>query len=47
MHHSSAVSVMAQADDADEDRVISEYGEEFGMTLVAAYLDWIQATIEE
>ena len=39
--------VLAQADDMDEDRIIGEYGEEFGMTLVAAYVDWIRETIGE
>lgn len=38
--------VIALVDDTDGDGIIGEYGEEFGMTLVAAYADWIATTIE-
>jgi hypothetical protein len=39
--------VIANVDDADNDGVIGEYGDEFGMTIVASYVDWIEATLGE
>jgi len=39
------VGVLALIDDGDNDRVVGEYGEEFGMTMVAFYADWIRETI--
>lgn len=37
--------VLAMIDDVDEDRVVCEYGDAFGMTSVGRYLDWIEATM--
>lgn len=37
--------VLAAIDDGDGDRVLSEYSEEFAMTRVGAYAEWIEATI--
>ena len=34
--------VMALIDDTDKDRIVGEYGEEFGMTSVAGHLEWIE-----
>jgi len=39
--------VIAAIDDGDADGVLGEYGEEFRMTLVPAYADWIRATLQE
>lgn len=39
--------VIASIDDTDEDRILGEYGEEFAMTPVATYADWIRATLAE
>jgi hypothetical protein len=38
------VGVLAAIDDTDEDRVVGEYGEEFAMTMVAFYAEWIRET---
>lgn len=40
------VGVLAHIEDVDEDGVVGEYGEEFGMTYVALYADWILETIK-
>lgn len=39
--------VMAHVDDADEDLIIGEYGDEFGMTSVLAYVDWLEEMLED
>jgi len=39
------VGVMAQIDDGDSDRVVGEYGEEFGATFLAFHVDWVRETI--
>ena len=39
--------VIANIVDVDEDRILGEYGDEFGMTSVANYADWIRETIGE
>lgn len=41
------VGVTAHIDDHDGDRVVGEYGEAFGTTLVAFHGDWIRETIGE
>lgn len=38
--------VVAHVDDVDEDHIIGEYGDEFALTPVFAYADWIEATIK-
>jgi hypothetical protein len=37
--------VMALINDTDNDRIVGEYGEEFGMTMVAFHADWIRETM--
>ena len=39
--------VIANIVDVDEDGILGEYGDEFGMTNVASYADWIRETIRE
>ena len=39
--------VVALVDDTDEDRILSEYGEEFGVTAVKAYAKWIRETLAD
>lgn len=41
------VGVTAHIEDHDDDRVVGEYGESFGATLVAFYGDWIRETMGE
>lgn len=36
--------VIALIDDTDKDRIVGEYGEEFGMTSVLGHLEWIAET---
>lgn len=40
------VGVIAHIDDTDQDGIVGEYGEEFGMTYVALHAAWILETIE-
>ena len=37
--------VLALIDDTDQDRILGEYGEEFGMTSVVGHLDWIESLV--
>lgn len=39
--------VIAAVEDVDEDRRLGEYGEEFDLTRVSAYQDWIYETMEQ
>lgn len=39
--------VIGHIDDTDEDHVIGEYGDQFGVTAIHGYLDWVQATIKD
>ena len=39
--------VIALVDDKDEDRILGEYGEEFGVTAVKGYARWIRKTLPD
>jgi hypothetical protein len=39
--------VIALVDDTDNDGILGEYGDEFGMTAVAKYADWIRTAMAE
>ena len=44
--HWRIAGVIALVDDVDDDRVIGIYGDEFGLTRVSAYQDWIYGELE-
>lgn len=41
------IGVIAHVEDTDADRIVGEYGDEFALTFVAGYADWIRATLGE